>query len=134
MIDLGRYKIASPPKELISKSKKEEEKEPFSWNGMLFKSVYGKGNNPYVSKFIANARGLRLDLRNEELTVSNSVHKFLKGINYSDFTFFELLESINLLSDMIKTDSALIQPFCLEFEVNLDAANTFYCYNPIFEL
>jgi hypothetical protein len=49
----------------------------------------------YVNDFRRNVDGLYFTLTQTKLIISNSLHKYQKGNNYSDFSFSELLKSIN---------------------------------------
>lgn len=109
------------PQDLVHICKKNlREKEPFYWKDILFKPVYGKGNEEYVIKFTAEIRDLKLELKPHELIISNSLHKFFKGNNYSDFTRAELIKSIELLSNTLGIKETLIVPIKMEFGVNCE--------------
>ena len=119
MIDFGKYNVIELPKELLQiHDKSSKNKQPFYWREILFKPVFGNGNDVFISKYTADIRGLRLGLRENQLVISNSLHKFFKGNNYSDFTRSELIQSIDLLSDILGIKSTLIMPAIIEYGIN----------------
>lgn len=119
VIDFGKYKVEDVPPTLLTvcdESKKEF--EPFYWRDILFKPTYGKGNKIFMKNYVADIRGLKVVLEDDMLFISNSLHKFFKGDNYSDFTRSELIESIDLLSDNLGVSDDSIVPTFLEFGIN----------------
>ncbi|MEC5395763.1 hypothetical protein [Bergeyella sp. RCAD1439] len=61
--------------------------EPFKWRGLIF---YPKFRNGKLIGFESEYRGFRVVLYYDRIELSNSIHKFFKGNNYSDFTYSEL--------------------------------------------
>src|SRR5688572_20689289 len=89
-----------PPTEVVNKTK-----ETFYWKGILFKPVYGKGNEEFIKKYIGDYKELRFELENENLSVSNSLHKFYKGNNYTDFSFTEIKAAISELCNFLQMEA-----------------------------
>ncbi len=119
MIDFGKYNVSELPKDLLQIHEKScKSKEHFYWREILFKPVFGNGNDVFISKYTADIRGLRVSLRENKLVISNSLHKFFHGNNHSDFTRSELIQSIDLLSDILGVKSTLITPAIIEFGIN----------------
>lgn len=121
MIDFQFSKVTRVPKDLLGECFiSEENSTPFEWRGILFKPIYQNGNKLSVKKFEADIDGIRLSMRGNELTVSNSLHKFQKRNNYSDFTHSELVESIDKLSNILGVNSNLFKLSKLEIGVNIE--------------
>lgn len=119
VIDFGKYKVENIPTALL-KVYDDNKKgiDPFFWRGILFKPTFGRGNTIFVKNYVADFQGLKLVLEDDKLFISNSIHKFFKGDNYSDFTHSELIQSIDLLSDKLGVSDELIVPTFLEFGIN----------------
>lgn len=77
-----------------------------------------------VYAYTAHLNGLRLKLKEDKLTISNSIHKYYKGNNYTDFSYTEVKDAFSKLSNDLETDlnKALIPKF--EFGINLLVENT----------
>ncbi len=119
VIDFGKYNVKDVPPALLKiYDKSKAEFEPFYWRGILFKPTYGRGNKIFVKNYAADHQGLKVVLEEDIIHISNSLHKFFKGNNYSDFTRSELIASIDLLSDSLGVSDQLILPTFLEFGIN----------------
>lgn len=77
--------------------------EPFEWKGLTFYPKFKKG---ILQGFESEFRGLRIFLFNNKIKVSNSLAKFYKDNNYSDFSYSELRKAIAII--------------CLKFEIAAD--------------
>jgi hypothetical protein len=86
---------------------------------MLFKPQYANANEIIITKYNADFKGLRFELDGTHLTISNSLHKFYKGNNYSDFTYHEILQAIKRIEEItgISADKFSIKK--LEIGVNI---------------
>jgi len=67
---------------------------PFTWHGIIFNPVYRKGR---IVWYDGQYENLHLRLTEYELRISNSLHKFYKGNNYSDFNYSEIKSAITLI-------------------------------------
>ncbi|SMC75526.1 hypothetical protein [Moheibacter sediminis] len=121
MIDYQVSKVTHLPKDLLDRYYRSEKNMiPFEWRGTMYKPIYHSGNELLVKSFNAELEGIRLNLRNDELIVSNSLHKFQKENNYSDFAHSELVESIDRLSEFLGINSKLFKLSKLEIGVNTE--------------
>lgn len=75
----------------------------FQYNNLTFSPVFIKGTNT-VKYFNSTYNNLDLVIRDNQLTISNSFHKFYHGNNYTDYTLSQFKETINTLSDIFSTD------------------------------
>jgi hypothetical protein len=73
------------------------------FNGITF---YPKPNrtNEYIIYYVATLRNLSLRLKNDSLTIVNSIHKYFKGNNYTDYSQSEIEQTFIELSDEIGLD------------------------------
>lgn len=74
-----------------------------------------------VTKFYRDFDNLRFEiLRGDRLKISNSWHKLLKGNNYSDFTYSNLIDSIQIIESILDISLRKAKILKLEYGVNLD--------------
>lgn len=73
---------------------------PFYWNDLQF---FPKYRNGILKGFESEFKGLKVVLFYDRIMLSNSLHKFYKGNNYTDFTHLELIQAI--------------QEICLKFKI-----------------
>lgn len=92
------------------------EKQAFTWNNIDFVPEYT--NSRYIKKYISEIKGIRLDLYDNTLKISNSLHKFFKGNNYSDFYYSEIIQSIDLLGNILQITAPKMKLTKLEFGIN----------------
>jgi hypothetical protein len=78
-------------------------KKPFEQYGLLFTPSYIAGKDA-IRQYVAEHRNLYLTIDYNILTISNSLHKFHKGNNYSDYTYTDFTHTIEELSDFFSTD------------------------------
>lgn len=74
----------------------ERSREPFEYMGFVFDPYYRHG---MVNKYISNFRNLRLVLKDDILIIYGSWHKFYHGENHGDYTWQQIGETINELSE-----------------------------------
>lgn len=131
VIDFGKYKVEDVPTALLTACDESKKKlEPFYWRDILFKPTYGNGNETFVKNYFADIKGLKVVLEDDKLFINNSLHKFFKGDNYSDFSRSELIQSIDLLSDNLGVCDKSIIPNFLEFGINTSFSDvTSYLYS-----
>lgn len=72
-----------------------------------------------ISHYATEYRNLYLQIRNEKIFISNSLHKFLKGNNYSDFSYSEIIESIDLIEEITGIKATEFSVSKLEFGLNI---------------
>lgn len=101
---------------------------PFVWRGIQFVPIYMETNDMPLRGFKGRLKGLRLEASNGKLTVSNSLHKFYKGENYSDFTFTELSFAIDELCRQLGIEPHKWRVKKLEFGVNVSLKEPFAQY------
>lgn len=68
--------------------------EPFEWKELLFVPKFKNGN---LIGFESQYRGLKILLYPDKIKISNSLHKFYKDNNYSDFRYSELRKAIGMI-------------------------------------
>ncbi|WP_200974841.1 hypothetical protein [Echinicola sp. 20G] len=78
----------TPPKEVINGTK-----QPFIWKDLIFAPSFRKD---CVIKYTATWKNLKLEIWYDQLKVNNSWHKFYHGNNYSDYTFEDIKQTIEL--------------------------------------
>lgn len=90
--------------------------QPFEYKGQLYCPRYRNGQ---LCSYEAQIKNLRLCLYPEKVYLLNSLHKFYKGNNYSDFTKSELRATIEEISDItgIRWEQAEIKK--LEYGCNI---------------
>lgn len=78
--------------------------------------------NGRLTKYMSIQDGLRLTLApSGKLYVANSLHKFYKGNNYSDFNFSEVKESVDVLANTIGFNPKDLILTRVDFGVNITA-------------
>lgn len=117
MIDCIQCKVEKVPISLLkARDKALLEKQAFTWNDIDFVPEYA--NSRYIKKYIAEIKGIKIDLYDNTLKISNSLHKFFKGNNYSDFSYSEIIQSIDLMEDILQITASKMKPTKLEFGIN----------------
>lgn len=92
------------------------ELEPDDWEGIKFRPFYIKG---HLWAYKGEYRGLQLVLHDRQLKITNSLHKFYKGNNYTDFSYSEIKAAISLLSGKFHISPADFNIKKLEFGLNI---------------
>lgn len=82
----------------------------------------------YITKYQTVYRNLLLTVSENEIIISNSLHKFIKGNNYSDLKFTEIIKAIKEIEVItgIKSDRFMIKK--LEFALNIETPLPAYRY------
>jgi hypothetical protein len=68
--------------------------EPIEWKELKFFPRFKKG---ILIGYESEYKGLRIVLYYNKIEISNSLHKFYKGNNYSDFSYSELRKAIEMI-------------------------------------
>jgi len=89
---------------------------PFEWNGLKFYPKFKKG---ILQGFESDYKDLRVILHNDKIQLSNSLHKFYKGNNYSDFTHSELTNAIQEICQMFEIEAEYWEIKKMEFGFNI---------------
>jgi hypothetical protein len=63
-------------------------KHPIEWKGLLFNPKYYPIGD--VKEYYTFLDNLQLTIKEDELTITNSLQKYYHGHNYGDFTFEEV--------------------------------------------
>ncbi|MFK8282444.1 hypothetical protein [Capnocytophaga cynodegmi] len=90
--------------------------EPFYWKELCFTPKFKKG---FLKGFESEFKGLKVTLYEDKIRITNSLHKFYKGNNYSDFTFSELTDSINIITKYFETEASQFAIRKLEYGFNI---------------
>lgn len=69
---------------------------PFEWKGLIFFPKFKKG---ILKGYESEYKGLRIVLYDNKIEISNSLHKFYKGNNHSDFSYSELKKAIGMICE-----------------------------------
>ena len=88
----------------------------FEWKGLLFYPKYAKGK---LKGFESEYNGFRVFLYYDRIELSNSIHKFYKDNNYTDFTFSELIDAINTICKKFEIEAQNWEIKKLEFGFNI---------------
>jgi hypothetical protein len=72
-----------------------------------------------IVKYRCEHKNLLFTLNERELIISNSLHKFIKGNNYSDFSLSELIDAVNEIERLTEIPAALFVIKKLEFALNV---------------
>jgi len=94
MIDYFKIKILIKAIEAII----SRENSPQIINGIIFYPLVRKG---VVIKYTAKFENLYLSIREDELTIQNSLNKFYHGNNYTNFSYTELQQTIVLIENLL---------------------------------
>lgn len=79
------------PKEAVTRVR-----DTFNWSNCLWKPRFNNFNE--VVSYTADLKNLKLRLRGNELTITNSLQKFYMGNNYQPFTYLQVVEAVNILN------------------------------------
>ncbi len=90
--------------------------KPFEWRGLMFYPKYSKGK---LRGFESDYKGFRVFLCYDRIELSNSIHKFYKGNNYTDFTLSELMDAINTICVKFGIEANRWEIKKLEFGFNI---------------
>lgn len=82
---------APPPEAIEAKSR------PFELRGNIYSPKYRNGE---IKGYEASINNLKVFIGPQNIYLTNSLHKFFKGNNYSDFRYSELHEAICRLSEV----------------------------------
>lgn len=77
-------------------------KEPFEWNGYIWKPSYNIYGEPI--SYYTKLDNLYMCIKDDELTVSNSLQKFYMGNNYDSFSYTQVVEAIAYLNTVLPID------------------------------
>jgi len=114
--------IDSPPRELYG-----DKIEPFVWLGLSFTPRYSGGGN--LMYYQSNIEKLIIRIRGNQLILKNSIHKFYKGNNYSDFHLSEFQSAISLLSELLGFDLLEAEVKKIEYGCNIPVEKPENIYN-----
>lgn len=90
--------------------------KPFKWRSLMF---YPKFRNGKLIAFESEYNGFRVVLYYDRIEVSNSIHKFFKGNNYSDFTYKELKNAIYEICNWFTIEPQYWEIKKMEFGFNI---------------
>lgn len=84
-----------------------------------------------VTSYQTNLRNLHIKIwaHSQTAFITNSLHKFNKGNNYSDFAVTDLKETVSELSDLLHTDFSSGRIRKIEYGVNIESINPSADYN-----
>ncbi len=72
-----------------------------------------------IVKYQCEHKNLLFTLNERELIIANSLHKFIKGNNYSDFSLSELIHAVNEIERLTGISASLFFIKKLEFSLNI---------------
>ncbi|HRP33932.1 MAG TPA: hypothetical protein PKV73_18670, partial [Agriterribacter sp.] len=109
MVDnITLVKDCKPPPQFYKAKEK-----PFEYKGCIYSPKF---NNGQIVRYEGQIKNIRLFMYPEKVYLLNSLHKFHKGNNYSDFTKSELRAAIE----------AIVKKIEYGCNVSTDAANAIY--------
>lgn len=73
----------------------------------------------HITKYQTVIENMLFTLTENELSITNSLHKFIKGNNYSDLTFSELLNAIEQIEEITEINAKEFIIKKLEFAINV---------------
>ncbi len=74
----------------------DERIEPFEWYGLLWKAKFNKFGYPTI--YYSELKNLKLIMRGNELTITNSLQKFYMDNNYEAFTYSQVVNAFKKLN------------------------------------
>lgn len=108
---------------LINPTKDIIQRETFIQFGRLqFVGVRKKYGDFEILYYEASERNLLFRITDNQLSISNSLHKFWKGDNYSDFSFSELNECIDHIEYLTGINAKGYKIQRLEFGLNISTS------------
>lgn len=75
------------------------ELKPFSWGAIIFSPAYNSDGECYYFK--SKLKNLHLKICPGRLIIENSIHKFFKGNNYSDFPMCQVHDCLYQLAEIL---------------------------------
>lgn len=99
--------------------------QPFEYKGLIYSPKF---NNGQIIRYETQCKNLRVYLYPEKVYLLNSLHKFYKGNNYSDFTKSELRAAIEAISDItgIRWKQATVKKIEYGCNASVNAANAIH--------
>lgn len=91
----------------------------FEWLGAWFNPAYHKKGKGVVKWYEGEVRGLSVYVHPDKIRLNNSLHKFSKGNNYSDFSFSEMKKAIDELCSLTEVPAHNWRILKLEFGLNI---------------
>lgn len=85
-----------------------------------------------IIKYQGIFKNLRFTLKAGKLNIENSLHKFYKGNNYSDYSFSELMKTVNQIEKFTTIKAKELNIKKLEFALNIITDKPAYQYLPMF--
>ena len=82
----------------------------------------------HITKYQTVIENLLFTITENEIIITNSLHKFIKGNNYSDLTFSELLNAIELIEEITGINAKEFIIKKLEFAINVITPNPAHQY------
>jgi len=110
----------------------EYQREDFKWLGEMFRPKFNKYGLHYAYENKlgrdSNLNGLKLtyDIASRDLIIVNSLHKFWKRNNHSDFTFSDIQLAIQKLESELDLNLQTGQIVAKEYAINIQADNDIY--------
>lgn len=126
---LDNIKIVAPLNEI---GKLRQDGDGFTYLGKLKLAPVIDKRYYNISKHQTIFENLLITIDDSEISISNSLHKLVKGNNYSDFTFSELLKAIELIEDITGIAAKEFTLKKLEFALNIETSKPAYKYLEMF--
>ncbi|MFP9114432.1 hypothetical protein ACLI1A_10855 [Flavobacterium sp. RHBU_3] len=89
---------------------------PFEWQELIFVPKFKKG---ILKGFESEYKDLRVVLYYDKIELSNSLHKFYKGNNYTDFAYSELVNAIAEICIKFEIEAEYWEIKKMEFGFNI---------------
>ena len=105
--------------------------EPFIWKGINFIPKYSK--ELFVIGYAGVYNGLRVTLLPcKKIRIENSLHKFYKHNNYSDFSSSEICKAVNIVCSKFSIAAEFWEIKKLELGFNIQTPQAASSYIPLF--
>jgi len=85
-----------------------------------------------IIKHQALINNLMFTIKDRKLIISNSLHKFIKSNNYSDFSYCNLINAIHTIEELTDIQASKFYFKKLEFALNIETERKPFKYLPLF--
>jgi len=109
----------TPPEEVV-----REVHGTFNYCGVILQPKFRMGR---VTKYYGNLKNLLIEIVYDKMYIKNSWHKYYHGNNYGDYTYREIKETIQLLTDRFgqRFLNAKIKKMAVGCNLPMDAGDVF---------
>lgn len=95
--------------------------DSFDFCGFVFNPIFRNG---ILKHYESSFNNLHLRIINDRLIIANSIHKFVHGNNYTDFTAYDVKCAVSALQEAFKNDFKESKITKTSFSVNIECDQT----------